>query len=81
MRASRVADDENFAGTFWQVAVRRWTGSAWEAIGAALNHDAAVSAWGPSVATDGEGRPWAAWQEGPPGAGPLHVHVKRLNRL
>ncbi|PYE52858.1 hypothetical protein [Deinococcus yavapaiensis] len=62
-------------GGYDTLFVKRWTGSAWQALGGGLNVNAERAAEAPSLALDGLGRPVVAWSEGTPEA--ARVYVKR----
>ena len=57
------------------VFVKRWTGSAWQALGGALNVNAGSLAEAPSLALDQQGDAVIAWAEG--NAGNRRVYAKR----
>jgi hypothetical protein len=70
-----VAWTEINAGNVYQVRVKRWTGSAWTAVGGALNVDTTKNGNEPGMASVG-GTPYVVWQE--PNAGNVsQVRVKR----
>lgn len=62
-------------GGYDTVFVKRWTGSAWQALGGGLNVSAERSAETPSLALDRDGFPVVAWAEGTPES--ARVYVKR----
>lgn len=57
------------------VFVKRWTGSAWQALGASLNVRPGLPAERPKLALDAGGGPVVAWAEGQPGA--RQVYARR----
>lgn len=57
------------------VFAKRWTGTAWQALGGALNVNAASLAEAPSLALDRQGRAVVAWAEG--NAGSRRVYARR----
>jgi hypothetical protein len=66
-----VAFKEAKAG--FDVFVKRWTGSAWQALGGSVNNETGL-ADGPSLALDKQGNPTVAWLEN---AGAVGVFVRR----
>jgi hypothetical protein len=66
-----VAYKEAKAG--FDVFVKRWTGSAWQALGGSVDGDTGL-ADGPSLALDKQGNPTVAWLEN---AGAVGVFVRR----
>jgi hypothetical protein len=57
----------------FDVFVKRWTGSVWQAVGGSINGQTGL-ADGPALALDKQGNPTVAWLEN---AGAVGVFVKR----
>lgn len=57
--------------------VKRWTGSAWQSLGSALDMTLANPTAFPSLAVDGSGKPVVAWEEGFDNN--ENIYVKRWN--
>jgi hypothetical protein len=62
-------------GTSTNIYVKSWNGSAWQAVGGALDTALANNASHASLALDSSGNPVVAWQE--VGAGSSNIYVKR----
>jgi hypothetical protein len=68
-------ESQTLEGGRYAVFVKRWNGTAWEPLGAALNTDVRRSALSPSLALDGDGQPVVALAEASEGG--LAVRVRR----
>jgi hypothetical protein len=54
---------QEFDGTSKNVYVKEWSGTAWSAVGGALDRTLVRNAQNPSIATRSDNRPVVAWQE------------------
>ncbi|MBK8011584.1 MAG: hypothetical protein IPK13_09545 [Deltaproteobacteria bacterium] len=59
------------------VRVAGWTGSAWEALGDALDLAPEQTAFAPAIALDPRGKPSVAWTEWDPTTETMNINVKR----
>lgn len=72
-----LAWQELGSSTGQRIHVRRWTGTAWEALGVPLSvGSGSVNAQTPSLKVDSQNRPVVAWSESLSGGGTT-IHVRR----
>ncbi len=74
-----VAWNEGASISANQLYVKKWNGSAWTQLGAALNVNTGFNATSASIAIDGSGNPFVAWSEYDSVTYNTDVYVKKWN--